>query len=347
MIGRALLLGSLVSLTVTGCLHRPPYGPGGAPSSDELMLATAPQVDAVQVSSARVVLNRLARGDLGFVAQAPSRFNGGVTFKGLEMIALAFNEEGYGLRSQSDDFIPVGFYAGPPPADCVVEVLLGVPFETAGLVSLVLGGAPVLPAPYEIDAQKWSRKEGYEYIVLRNAHLIQELRFGWIGGGWRSVGGALWRNDGGKKGPLLWTVEHLDVARVGDVYLPQRTRVVSPGKRRDNIVTIIYKQRNLAPAFAQTAGDDGGEGGDDGGAGDGGGGDDGWGGDDGGWENEDGGWENQDDPAPADGEAAAPEPQPEPKPAPKPAPEPKPRRSVPAVFFLDGTGLPSRGDLCK
>ncbi len=354
---RALAVATLLSASVLGgCRHGPPYGPGGAPSSEALLETTAPQLDAIQVSSARVVLNRLARGDLGFIAQAPGRFNGGVTFKGVEMVALAFNEEGYGLRSQSDDFLPVGFYEGPPPADCVVEALLGVPFETSGLVSLVLGGAPTLPPPFEIETQKWSRKAGYEYLVLRNDKFFQELRFGWIDGGWRVVGGALWTNAGGSKGRNLWTVEHVDVHKVGDVYLPERTKVISPGKRRDNLVIIIYKERNLDPAFAKTSagpGDGGDEGGDEGGD---------WG--DGGWEDDD--WENDGgatEAPPSDDDEAAPDPasddaEPEATPpttehaAPAKTPSastptPAPARKVPEVFFLDGTGLPSRGDLCR
>jgi hypothetical protein len=362
MLSRAVLLAITLGLASTSCGHRPPYAPGQGPSTDELLDATAPQLPAIQVSAAKVVLNRLARGDLGFIAQAPGRFSGGVTFKGVEMVALAFHEEGYAMRSQSDDFVKTGYYEGPPPADCAVEALIGVPFDTAGLVSLVLGGAPVLPEPYEVETQKWSRKAGYEYLVLRNAQYFEELRFGWIDGGWRVVGGALWENAGGNKGRNLWTVEHRGVERTGSVYLPERTRVLSPGARRDNLVTIIYRERNLDPAFAKALDDDGaGEGGDEGAADEGGGADEGgaddWG--DGGWENDDaaeGGWEN--DPA-AEGDDEA-------------APDNRvvaegdtaangqldfvgaeasagaaPPSKVPAVFKLPSTGLPDRGDLCR
>lgn len=328
---------SFFVLGAVGCKQtRPPYGPGKGPTAEELLEATSPRIEAIQVSSARVVVNRAARGNLAFIAQAPTRFRGSVEFKGAELVTLAFHEEGYALRNKMDQ-LPQGFYAGPPPSDCAVEALLGIRFPPQGLVSLVLGGAPLIEEPFEIGDNKWSRKGGYEALTLRNARYIQELRFDWLGGEWQVVGGALWENAGGKKGRELWTIEHRDVTKVDGVLLPERTRITSPGRRRDNLVVITYKGRNIHPAFAQTTGD-GGDDGADGGADDDGGGDD-WG-DDGGWENEDdGGWENAED----DG-GSEPEPKPEPPPEPKPEPKPNP---IPAVFRIDAAGLTPRGQLCK
>ena len=167
------------------------------------------------------------------------------------------------------------------------------------------------------------------------------------------VGGALYENAGGRRGRELWAFEHEDFEGADGAVLPERTRITSPGRRGDNLVVITYRQRNLDPAFAKVAaagGSDGGpaiDPGDEGGADD-------WGDENSGWENAetDGGWENAetegDDAAADGGTAAAPEPEPVPVPEPEPEPASEPERSpVPAVFKIDGTGLPDRGDLCR
>jgi len=379
----ALVLGSLA---LAGCVHLvpAPYARGKAPSSAELLEHTEAQLPALQVSKAKVVANRTQRGNLAFLAQAPGRFRGTVDVAGNELVTLAFHEEGYALRYKLDAF-PQGFYAGPPSA-CAVEALLGVRFDTEGLVDLVLGGAPVIEGPHEVLEQKWERAGGYEQLVIANAKLVQELRFGWVGNDWRVVGGQLWeRTTAGERGRRLWTVEHLELEQVGKTWLPARTKVSAPGKRRDDTVVISYKERDTDPAFAKQ--DSGGmtDGGDTG--------DDPWGDDDGGdpWEDEegsdgDGGWEDE-GPAPAEGEpageddggwedgapaddgaapvaAAGPggEAQPganAPKGAEQPdaaaekgpergAPTSKPTKPViPPQFQLDPSGLTIQGDLCR
>jgi hypothetical protein len=323
---------------VTGCKqYRPPYAPGQGPEPEELLAVTGPQTDAIQVSSAKVVLNRALRGDLAFIAQAPARFRGGVNFKGNELVTLALHEGGYALRNKSDA-LPTGFYEGPPPADCAVEAMLGVRFAPEGMVALVLGGAPVLPQPYRVVGQKWSRKEGYEALTLEGEALVQELRFAYLGGGWHVVGGQLWERSGKGKGRLLWSIEQLGVAKVGDAWLPERTRLRSPAKRGDNLVVIIYKERSLDPAFAKSAGPDEPE-------------DvqpEDWGDDEGGWEDgtEDGSAEATDSPDEPVAEPAATDSpaRPEGSESPEPAPSPAP---VPSVFLLEPSGLPERGDLCR
>src|SRR5690606_22295135 len=114
MAARHLVLASIGLLAVPACRTRPPYPPGQGPTPGELIEAASPQIEAIQVGNARVVVNRLARGNLAFIAQAPERFRGGVEFKGAELVTLAFDEEGYALRNKLDQ-IPQGFYAGPPP----------------------------------------------------------------------------------------------------------------------------------------------------------------------------------------------------------------------------------------
>jgi hypothetical protein len=360
-------------LALAGCRHMvpAPYARGQEPSSAELLEHTGAQLPALQVSKAKVVANRTQRGNLAFLAQAPGRFRGTVDVAGNELVTLAFHEDGYALRYKLDGF-PQGFYSGPPSA-CAVEALLGVRFDTEGLVDLVLGGAPVIEGPHEVLEQKWDRKGGYERLVIANAKLVQELRFGWVGNDWRVMGGQLWeRTTTGERGRRLWTVEHMELEPLGTAWLPAKTKVSAPGKRRDDTVVISYKERDPDPAFAkaQGGGDDGDTGDDDGG--------DPWeddDGSDGGWEDEgatpatgegdgedDGGWE---DGAPSDGGAApvgegAPEgpaakpeavttpPEaetPEPtRPQPKVRPEPP---KIPAQFQLDPSGLTVRGDLCR
>jgi hypothetical protein len=371
----ALALGLLA---LAGCRHMvpAPYARGQEPSSAELLEHTGAQLPALQVSKAKVVANRTQRGNLAFLAQAPGRFRGTVDVAGNELVTLAFHEEGYALRYKLDGF-PQGFYEGPPSA-CAVEALLGVRFDTEGLVDLVLGGAPVIEGPHEVLEQKWDRRGGYERLVIANAKLVQELRFGWVGNDWRVVGGQLWeRTTAGERGRRLWTVEHTELELLGKAWLPAKTKVSAPGKRRDDTVVISYKERDPDPAFAkqQGGGDDGDTGGDPWGDDDGG---DPWEDDEpsnGGWEDEgatpatgegdgedDGGWE---DGAPADGGAApvvegtpegpAAEPgavttppaaeTPEPtRPQPKARPEPP---KIPAQFQLDAAGLTVRGDLCR
>lgn len=344
--GWALGVGLLV---LAGCRHAvpAPYARGQAPSSAALLERTGAQLPALQVSKAKVVANRTQRGNLAFLAQAPGRFRGTVDVAGNELVTLAFHEDGYALRYKLDAF-PQGFYSGPPSA-CAVEALLGVRFDTEGLVDLVLGGAPVIEGPHEVLEQKWDRKHGYERLVIANATLVQELRFGWVGNDWRVVGGQLWeRSTTGERGRRLWTVEHMELEPAGKAWLPGKTKVSAPGRRRDDTVVISYKERDPDPAFAKQAGGGGGatDGGDTG--------EDPWGGDDGGdpWEEDEGGWEGEegDDAAP-DAAAKPPEPEaPEPE-APEPAPpQPQPKPAAPKIppqFELDPSGLTVRGDLCR
>ena len=294
---------STALLLPAGCAHKRPYGPGQGPAEADLLGLARPQIHALQVPKAKVVLNRALRGNMAFIAESPGRFRGGVEFAGNELVTLAFHEQGYALRYKLDMF-PTGFYEGPPD-DCAVQALLGISIDTEALVSLMLGGAPLIAAPFEVVSQKWSRKKGWEALVIRNDRYVEELRFEWSGSQWQFVGGQLWARNGKETGQRLWEVQHKSLKKHGDVVLPDRTLVSTPtNKRRDDLVTIIYKERNLDPAFAKgrSDGGDGGEDGGDDGAAEGG--DDGWddGGDDG-WE-EDDEWEDDPPATPAAGAAA-------------------------------------------
>lgn len=356
----ALVAATSMLLLVSACGHKPPYKIGGQPDADALLTSTAPQLDAVTVPDATITLNRVVRADLAMLAQSPTRFRASVSKAGNELVSLAFSEEGYGLRYKLDQ-IPTGFYSGPADP-CAVEAMLGVPLAYEGLVALVLGGAPVLDPPYEITEQKWDRKGGFERLVIANDAFIQEMQFDWVDGRWLFSGSEMWEASNGQKGRWMWALEHDRHTTVGTAVLPGRTKVRAPGKRRDTLVVINYRDRQTDPAWAKPAiadpdtGDTGSPetGGDEGG----------WE-DDGGWEDE-GGWENDATPA-GEGEAPATEGEaPEPD---APSPPSVARRElgsvvsiagtktaaapatattpVPAVFRLEASGLTERGDLCR
>ena len=281
------------------CGHQRPYKLGQGPTPQALVQNTAPQLSAITVGDANITLNRIIRGELAMLAQSPGRLRASVGRVGNEIMTLAFTEEGYSLRYLYDQ-IPSGFYSGPPDP-CAVEAVLGVPFRYEGLVALVLGGAPVLQEPYETLTQGWDRKGGYEKLVIANDRFVQELQFTLETGAWRFSGAILWERVAGEQGRRLWSLEHDRFSKVGPAVLPGRTRVRAPvpGKpnKKDQLITIVYKDRDTAPAWAKSA---------DPATSDGGGHTDGaptsdgpssdeWGDDEGGWENDEGGEAGSDD----------------------------------------------------
>lgn len=352
---RALLLASLL-LGAAACRPKPtaaPYEVGHGPVAAALIAGARPQLDAIAVPEAKVVANRVLRGNLSFLAQAPGRFRGSVQVSGNELVTLAFTEDGYALRYKLDAF-PTGFYHGPPSA-CAVEALLGVALDTEDLVALVLGGAPIIAEPYEVAEQTWDAEAAREAVTIRNGAHVQRLEFAWTGDGWQFTGSKLWRRGAdGSKGAWIWSFAHEEMQQLDGARLPARTRVEAPGKRKDNLIVIQYRDRDLDPAFAKTTtGDDGTptdggtpEGGDD------------WGSEDeGGWETDDDGWETK-EPTPAAAPAPAPIPPtgtlaaPEavgaaPSAAAPVKPAPPVKSSAPAVFTIKDTGLRDRGDLCR
>lgn len=344
MIPRALVLAFVLGVLGFGTACRPkatkaPYGPGQGPKAEMLIAEAKPQLGAIAVPEAKVIANRVMRGNLAFLAQGPGRFRGSVQISGNELVTLAFTEDGYALRYKLDAF-PTGFYHGPPSA-CAVEALLGVALDTEDLVALVLGGAPIIAAPYEVADQKWDGEVSREAVTIRNARYVQRLEFEPNGDGWQFVGSKLWtRNADGTRGAWRWSLSHEEMKDRGGARLPAQTRVVAPGKRKNNQLLIEYRTRDLDPAFAKVAG---GEGGDatEGGKADGG---DDWGdGGDDGWEGaEEGGeWEGK---TPEGEEPAAAKPA---EVKPEPAKPAAAKQGPPVVFTINGEGLRDRGDLCR
>ncbi len=340
---------------MVACGHKPPYRVGEQPPAESLLQRTEPQLSAIAVPDAQITLDRVVRADLQLLAQADARFRATVTKAGNELVTLAFSENGYAMRYKLDQ-IPTGFYSGPADP-CAVKAVLGVPLSYDGLVALVLGGAPIIEGA-TLAKQKWDRKRGYEVLTLAGSGYVQELWFAWVDGGWVFSGGQLWEGTPEAKGSWLLTFEHDRHELVGGVLLPGRTKVQAPGKKRNHLIVLSYKDRVVNPPWATSApteptGDSGGEGGEGG-----------WenstedGGwenstEDGGWENstEDGGWENSDEDAePAPSEEA---------PAPPsgvlaavldaagPEPAAATTSPVPAVFTINANGLSDRGDLCR
>jgi len=321
-----------------------PYAEGAGPTPAALLSLAAPQTHAMVVPDAKVVLNRVARGNLAFLAQTPERFRGSVQVSGNELVTLAVHEDGYALRYKLDA-MPVGFYHGPR-AECAIRAVLGIDMSQDDLVAAVLGGAPVIAGPHQVISQGWDDEAAVEKLVVANGTHVEELRFALQKGSWRFVGARLWiRNAEGGKGQKLWSLDHEGLHAVGKATLPDKTTIKSPGKRKDNLVVISYRARDLDPAFAKgsaEAGADeaGAEAGPDDGA---------WEGDGAeGWEGDDeDGWEGDESPTPADASAAKPETPSEPPPGAAAKPEAPRKPALPPVFVIDGRGLTDRGDLCR
>lgn len=307
-----VLVALLATATAAGCRPAeiaPPYAEGQAPASAELLARAQPHLKALQVPAAKIKVGRAPSGNLMFLAQKPGRFSGQIQVAGHEFVSLAFHEGGYTLRNVAADNLPEGFYAGPP-ADCAIQKLLGVPFSAEELVALVLGGAPVLPPPYEIVDQRWDARHGHEVLRLRTPDYEQELRFASVGGAWWPAGGTLWRRHGDQL-VRLWTILHEGLHAVSGTVLPLRTRLAGASARKQDTVLLTYNQQILDPDLgdspATAAATGGGE-------------------DDGGWEDEDTGG--------ADENA-------------EPAQATPPVAQVPPQFVLDAAGLAARGDLCR
>ena len=336
-----LVVTLLLSVTASACAHagtRAPYSFGQGPTPAQLLARAAPQIPAIAVPQARIVVNRTVRGNLAFVAQSPSRFRGSIEVSGNELVTLAMTEHGYALRYKLDAFEP-GFYAGPPNP-CAAQALLGVPLRAEDLVAMVLGGGPTLSAPYQVIEHGWVRKGGYERVVIANSTTVEALDFRLIGGTWYLIGGTFWqRQPNQQPGQPLWSFGHEDMAAAGGTMLPGRTKIVSPGHRRDTSLVVTYKTRVFDPPFAQAGteprdssddraalpphrDDQPGHRTDD---------DDVWA--------DDGNWEN--DPVGETGGAAQTDPE-----ATTPS-QSATYKPMSPVFRLDGAGLPDRGDLCR
>ena len=342
VLGASSLLPLLcVALSLSACRGiDAPYAPGQKPSDTELIAATAPELETLQVPRAKVRQGAGPAANLMLVAQAPKRFSGTIQIAGNELVTLAVNEEAYGLRwiggRYGGEALTPGYYSGPP-SRCAVATLLGVDLEPEAFVQLVLGGAPLIEVPRRVVGQRWDRKGGREHLVVRNEHLEQDLAFEWRSGAWQFVEASLWELGGADRDARtwLWTISHEQLHEVSGHLLPKKTAIRQPGpKGRELVINVSYQKQIANPALGgelssdsppDDAGGSGGRGdGDPANAGD-------------SWEDwdedgEDGGWES------ADGSGPAPESE--------PGPGPKPGHGIPPQFVGNPSGLPARGDLC-
>lgn len=327
---RAVAIAAL-AVTLAGCAGtQAPYARGAAPTTKVLLDATQPRMEAIQVPLARVRVRAL-RANLAYIAQGPDRFRGQIQVAGKELVTLAFHEQAYGMRYLLDAY-PQGFYEGQP-SPCAVQALIGVPLRPADLVTIVLGGAPVLEG--QVVDQRWDRKAARERILIENGTSRQELQFAYAGGGWWLAGATLWQGD-----ERQWTVRHEDFEGVGGVYLPGRTRVSRPGPKRDFEVVIQYRDRIVDPGFVLEAAAEASAGGD---------------GDDDGWEDDEGWEDGEGEPTPAVSATVSEGPNPEDGAVDPAAPDGGSGRGPaqvapappPALFILEPDALPRRGPLCR
>jgi hypothetical protein len=296
-----------------------PYAADAAPTSEQLLAAVAPRISALQVSSAKVRINRSPAANLMFLAQKPGRFSGQVQIAGRELVSLAFHEHGYALRNVAADGLPTGFYAGPP-ADCAIRQLIGVPFSAPELIALVLGGAPQIAGPLEVVDQRWDKRQGHEVLRLRSPSAEQELRFAWVAGAWWVAGSTLWSRGPGGELTRVWSLLHEDLRAVGDTVLPASTRISRPSGRRDERVSITYRSQVPDPDLGEASATPG---------------------------SEDDGWEDEDTAAADEGEGSEAGAGSEDGAAAASAPAPTPAPKVPPQFLLTSDGLSPRGDLCR
>ncbi len=326
-------------LQLAGCRGvEAPYPPGQPPSVDDLIAATAPALRSIQVPRAKVRQGAGPAANLMLVAQAPERFAGTIQISGNELVTLAVNEDEYGLRwlggREGDDrSLQPGYYSGPP-SRCAVATLLGVDLDPDKMVELVLGGAPLIDAPFDVLDRRWDRKAGRERLKIANARYTQELEFAWIAGAWQFAGASLWTNSGGE--PVwLWTIRHEELHEVGGEILPAQTEIRRPKPKGKGELTIrvSFQKQIPNPALGgELSADPPLEGGEDGeqrppNAGD------TWDDD---WDEGEDGWDDAEtgEPIPPDTEA--------PKPG-TPADQPV---EIPSQFRGNPTGLVPRGDLC-
>lgn len=352
---RAALVVALVAGSggCRGGSTRAPYAGASPPAPELLLSAAAPQLKSIRVPGAKIRLNRSIAGNLMILAQAPDRFAGSIQVSGKELISLGFHEAGYALRYVAGEGLPIGYYNGPPSA-CAIQELLGVPMAPQEVIALILGGAPLLPEPREVVDQHWDRREGHEVLRLRTRDFVEEVTFEWLGDRWWASGATLWRRLGDGGSLWLWSIAHEGPHAVDGHTMPSRTVITRPDGRKKLKVTITYNRQEGDPVF-DAPGDD--TGWDDGGS----------------WEGEEGdatteggddGWEESGDgeapeagategPASSEGASAtasAGSGAPAGTPAKTVGAKPPPARTkpaIPAVFIVQGDGLPVRGDLCR
>jgi hypothetical protein len=360
----ALALGLIGALCagLSGCAGKKVRAPYGTPPTwAELERGTAPRVEALLLDDAKIRRKGVG-ANLLVLAQRPSRFAATIQIAGQELVSVAAHEGGYTLRWSGDEGLAPGFYEGTDPA-CAIETLLGVELSADDLVTVLLGGAPLVgrvagegsddPGALQIRKQRWDRAApGHETIELVGNGFVQRLRFRWLGGAWVFAGTTIWRLDTSTPGATdepprarwLVTIEHEAFSKVEGVALPSRIVVAAPGpKGKREEISIVVRHADVDPEVLRASATDGG--------------DDGWE-DDGGWEDEDsdGAVAHEVEPDPSI-DATAPTDAVEPPETPSadaptsardaaPAPQPG-KPALPRAFRLEPGGSRLRGDACR
>jgi hypothetical protein len=246
-----LALGGLFMTSVACKGVEPPYPPGKAPAIGELMLATAPALQSIQVPRAKVRQGSGPAANLMLVAQAPARFSGTIQISGNELVTLVVNENEYGLRwigaSEGAKSLPPGYYSGPP-SRCAVETLLGVDLEPEAFVEMILGGAPLIDGPHQVLDRKWDRKTGRERLRIANDRFEQELAFVWFNGHWQFAGATLWASGSGAP-EWLWTISHEELHEVDGAVLPAKTQIrqPKPGGKGEAVINVSFQKQQPNP----------------------------------------------------------------------------------------------------
>jgi hypothetical protein len=370
LLGVVLVAGSL------GCAGKKVRAPYGTPPTwAELERGVAPRVDGLLLDDAKIRRKGVG-ANLLVLAQRPSRFAATIQIAGQELVSVAAHEGGYTLRWSGDEGLAPGFYEGQDPS-CAIETLLGVELSAEELVTVLLGGAPLVgevrsgsesrdPSALQIRKQSWDRAApGHETVELVGNGYVQRLRFRWLGGAWVFAGTTIWRLDETTRGTdetprarWLVTINHEAFTTVEGIALPSRIVVAAPGaKGKREEIAIVVRHADVDPQVLY-AGDTG--------SGDGG---DGWD-DDGGWEDDEEATEASNEPsaetssdsvasdttgatdttdtADADGVQTPGDPATRPTSDTTSAPTATPPRSaLPKAFRLEPGGSRVRGDACR
>jgi hypothetical protein len=161
-----------------------------------------------------------------------------VQVAGNEAMSLALTERGYQLRwpGRLGDGLERGFYEGPP-ASCAVERLVGVSLEPQAIVSLALGGAPMVSGESRVVGQHWDRTRGLEILDLETPDFLQHLYFAFLAGSWWFVETRVEVRDSGR---WAWTVAHEHPHRRGKTVFAERTRIERPDGKGRAVTTVVW-----------------------------------------------------------------------------------------------------------
>ncbi|MEE9382362.1 MAG: hypothetical protein V3V08_02995 [Nannocystaceae bacterium] len=224
-----------------------PYDRSNAPQAPDLLSLTKARFDAVQVNRAKLRHNFLPRVELMYVAQAPARFVATAQLAGNELFSVAVNEQGYTMRYLANRGPTPGFYSGPATSwSCALDRLLRFSMGSEDFVRLLLGGAPLIAAPFRVTSHRWERRRpGHEVIRIENETMRQEIRFRWIENQWWLATASTWMLPQHGQPQLRWTVEHVGLRRVGGAILPERTILSQPGSK--SRIHIAYEEQTVDP----------------------------------------------------------------------------------------------------